>query len=161
KGVQGTWKASRRRRYSRRCRTHRGTCSAGRSLRDHGIRRAISDEISARRGRFPTQGNGLTRHPTISKARCACYDAGASRNPVTAVRMNTPRPLRLSAEDNVVVAVDQIAAGVDAAGVTARERIMRGHKMAIKAVREGEPIRKYGQTIGFASKAIAPGEWVH
>ncbi|MGB6587978.1 MAG: UxaA family hydrolase, partial [Pseudolabrys sp.] len=75
--------------------------------------------------------------------------------------MNTPRTIRLSPEDNVVVAVDQIAAGAAVAGVTARERVPRGHKMAIMALREGEPIRKYGQTIGFASKTISPGDWVH
>jgi altronate hydrolase len=75
--------------------------------------------------------------------------------------MTTPRTIRLSPEDNVVVAVDQIASGVAAAGVTARERVPRGHKMAVTAIREGEPVTKYGQTIGFASKAISPGDWVH
>jgi len=75
--------------------------------------------------------------------------------------MNTPRTIRLSPEDNVVVAVDQIAAGVVAAGVTARERVLRGHKMAVSAIQESEPIRKYGQTIGFASRQISPGDWVH
>ena len=75
--------------------------------------------------------------------------------------MSTPRTLRLSPEDNVVVAVDQITAGAIAAGITARERVPRGHKMAIAAVGEGEPVQKYGQTIGFASKPILPGEWVH
>ncbi|MGB7456416.1 MAG: SAF domain-containing protein, partial [Pseudolabrys sp.] len=75
--------------------------------------------------------------------------------------MSTPRTIRLSPEDNVVVAVDQITADVAAAGVTARERVPRGHKMAISPVGEGQPVRKYGQTIGFASKPIAPGDWVH
>ncbi|HZP79044.1 MAG TPA: altronate dehydratase family protein [Pseudolabrys sp.] len=75
--------------------------------------------------------------------------------------MSAPRTLRLSPQDNVVVAVDQIAPGTSAAGVTARERVTRGHKMAIALVAEGEPVRKYGQIIGFASKPIAPGDWVH
>ena len=75
--------------------------------------------------------------------------------------MNSPRTVRLSPEDNVVVAVDQITSGADAAGVTARERVPRGHKMAVCGLREGEPVIKYGQTIGFASKPIAPGDWVH
>ncbi|HMA55345.1 MAG TPA: UxaA family hydrolase, partial [Pseudolabrys sp.] len=68
--------------------------------------------------------------------------------------MSKPRTIRLSPEDNVVVGVDQIAVGADVAGVTARERVPRGHKLAIKAIGEGEPVRKYGQTIGFASKPI-------
>ena len=33
--------------------------------------------------------------------------------------------------------------------------------MAVVAVQEGAPIRKFGQIIGFASQPIAPGEWVH
>src|SRR5215467_1892627 len=36
-----------------------------------------------------------------------------------------------------------------------------GCHVAIAGIREGEPVRKYGQTIGFASKAITPGDWVH
>jgi altronate hydrolase len=75
--------------------------------------------------------------------------------------MTAPRTIRLSPEDNVVVAVDQIVVGAAAAGVSARERVMRGHKMAIAAIGQGEPVRKYGQIIGFASKPIAPGDWVH
>jgi len=75
--------------------------------------------------------------------------------------MTIPRTLRLAPQDNVVVAIDAISPGASAAGLTARERVPRGHKMAIAAIRDGEPVRKYGQIIGFASKHIAPGEWVH
>jgi arabinonate dehydratase len=75
--------------------------------------------------------------------------------------MTIPRTLRLAPQDNVVVAIDAISPGASAAGLTARERVPRGHKMAIAPVREGEPVRKYGQIIGFAAKHIAPGEWVH
>jgi arabinonate dehydratase len=75
--------------------------------------------------------------------------------------MTMPRTLRLAPQDNVVVAIDAISPGASAAGLTARERVPRGHKMAIAPVREGEPVRKYGQIIGFAAKHIAPGEWVH
>ncbi len=75
--------------------------------------------------------------------------------------MPTPRVIRLSPDDNVVVAVDQIPPGGSVAGATVRERIPRGHKMAIVPIETNEPIRKYGQIIGFASKSIAPGDWVH
>lgn len=75
--------------------------------------------------------------------------------------MSSPRSIRLSPEDNVVIAVDQITPGATASGTTASERVPRGHKMAITAIAEGEPVRKYGQIIGFASKPIAPGQWVH
>jgi altronate hydrolase len=75
--------------------------------------------------------------------------------------VSTPRFIRLSPDDNVVVAVDQFPAGSQIAGQTARERVPRGHKMAVRPVAVNEPVRKYGQIIGFASQAIAPGEWVH
>jgi len=74
---------------------------------------------------------------------------------------STPRTIRLAADDNVVVAVDPIAPDALAAGVRARARIPRGHKMAVAAIAQGEPVRKYGQIIGFASQPIAPGDWVH
>src|SRR5271165_7670106 len=76
--------------------------------------------------------------------------------------MTTPRALRLDASDNVIIAIDEIPSGVaPVGGVTARERIPKGHKMAAAAVDAGAPIRKFGQIIGFASRPIAPGEWVH
>jgi altronate hydrolase len=75
--------------------------------------------------------------------------------------MTMPRTIRLSPQDNVVVAVDAIAQGTNAAGHAARARVPRGHKMAVAAIAEGEPVRKYGQIIGFATKPIAPGDWVH
>ncbi|MBZ0146784.1 MAG: altronate dehydratase family protein, partial [Pseudorhodoplanes sp.] len=75
--------------------------------------------------------------------------------------MTEPRNIRLSPEDNIVVAVDQIAPGTSAAGVTARERIPRGHKMAVVKIAKDEPVKKFGQIIGFASKDVAPGDWLH
>jgi altronate hydrolase len=72
-----------------------------------------------------------------------------------------PRTLKLNAADNVVVAVDPVDAGVTVAGVEALKRIARGHKMAIAPIAKDQPIRKFGQIIGFATVEIPPGEWVH
>jgi altronate hydrolase len=72
-----------------------------------------------------------------------------------------PRSIRLHADDNVLVAVDQLTAGSRLHGVVASERVPRGHKMAIAPIAKGEPVRKFGQIIGFASRPITPGEWVH
>ena len=72
-----------------------------------------------------------------------------------------PRSIRLNSGDNVVVAVDTIDKGHPAAGIAAIGRIPRGHKMAILPIAKGEPIRKFGQIIGFAKSPIVPGEWVH
>src|SRR3712207_1726420 len=72
-----------------------------------------------------------------------------------------PRVIRLNGEDNVVIAIDLVNQGDEAHGLTARQRIHKGHKMAIAPIREGEPVRKFSQIIGFAKTHIAPGEWVH
>ncbi len=41
------------------------------------------------------------------------------------------------------------------------QMIPPGHKVAIRGVAKGEPVRRYGQIIGFASRDIAPGQHVH
>jgi altronate hydrolase len=70
--------------------------------------------------------------------------------------------LRLNAADNIVVAIATAEKGtVTPEGIAAVERIGRGHKMATVAVAAGEPIRKFGQIIGFAKQNIAAGAWVH
>src|SRR5947199_522123 len=74
--------------------------------------------------------------------------------------MNSPRTLRLNPRDNIAVAVDAIPAGALAADIKARARVPKGHKMAVAPIAQGEPVRKFGQIIGFASQPIAPGDWV-
>ncbi len=61
----------------------------------------------------------------------------------------------------MIIAIDDIPAGAAGWWRSARERVPKGHKMAAVAVGEGAPIRKFGQIIGFASRPIAAGEWVH
>jgi altronate hydrolase len=76
--------------------------------------------------------------------------------------MSSPRALRLHSEDNVVIAVDEIRAGDQPSNAPAAlARVPKGHKMASTQIAVGEPILKFGQIIGFASKPIGPGEWVH
>ncbi|MCO5732146.1 UxaA family hydrolase [Rhizobium sp. SSA_523] len=76
--------------------------------------------------------------------------------------MTTRRILRLNPADNVVVAIADLPAGSTIeSGILARARVPRGHKIAARPIAPGEPIRKFGQIIGFASTAIEPGEWVH
>jgi altronate hydrolase len=73
----------------------------------------------------------------------------------------TPRTLRLDAADNVLVAVDSLPADFAVEGVATRERVPRGHKMAALPIASGHPIVKFGQIIGFATRDVAAGEWVH
>src|SRR5262245_11876293 len=72
------------------------------------------------------------------------------------------RVIRLNAADNIVVAVDTVEKDATASGgAVAQARIPRGHKMATQKIAQGEPIRKFGQIIGFAKAPILPGDWVH
>ena len=74
---------------------------------------------------------------------------------------NAARALRLTEADNIVVAIDSLPPGQPVFGVAPKERVPRGHKMAIQAIGMGAPVVKYGQVIGFATSDIAPGDWVH
>lgn len=73
--------------------------------------------------------------------------------------------IHIHPNDNVAVALTEIKKGetveLDGLTVTAAEDIMRGHKMALRDLPEGEKIIKYGYPIGHASRAIQAGEWVH
>ena len=73
----------------------------------------------------------------------------------------TARFVHLNSADNIVLAVDPLLSGTPIHGVVARQRIPPGHKMALSALSTGDAIVKYGQIIGFASKEIHPGDWVH
>ncbi len=68
-------------------------------------------------------------------------------------------------DDNVAVAARPIPRGavLDLQGrsVQVLEPIGMGHKVALSAIAAGDPVRKYGQIIGFASKPIEPGSLVH
>ncbi len=78
--------------------------------------------------------------------------------------------LRLHADDNVVVARTEVAVGTSIPDgqdgdtpveFTASEAIGLGHKVASRPIALGEPIRKYGQVIGYSTESISAGEWVH
>lgn len=82
-----------------------------------------------------------------------------------AVHALTDRAVVLRAEDDVAIARAEIAAGTvleDVTGrLTARQDVRPGHKLARRAVRAGQPVRRYGQVIGFATQDIAAGDHVH
>ena len=71
--------------------------------------------------------------------------------------------IRLGADDDVVIARQDIAAGTHVAAeqVSCIDRIPAGHKLAVRAVAAGQPVRRYNQVIGFASRPIQAGEHVH
>lgn len=73
-----------------------------------------------------------------------------------------PHTLVLHSQDNIAVALTAVEAGTRTAeGVTPPQRIPKGHKFATGTIPAGAPVKKFGQIIGFATREIAPGEWVH
>lgn len=73
--------------------------------------------------------------------------------------------LVISGRDNVATALEPLETGrAIRAGdcrVTLIEPIPRGHKLALRAIGRGEPVVKYGSSIGTASIDIAAGAHVH
>ena len=57
--------------------------------------------------------------------------------------------------------MDDFEAGQSMPGIEVAERIPAGHKLALRVIPQGEPIRKYNQIIGFASQSIPAGTHVH
>jgi altronate hydrolase len=69
--------------------------------------------------------------------------------------------LRLREEDNVALALAPLAAGDVVEGVTVREPIPVGHKVALRAIPQGAAIMKYANLIAVAKRPIETGSHVH
>jgi altronate hydrolase len=72
--------------------------------------------------------------------------------------------IRLNPADDVVIARVEIAPGtllVKEDNVRVGVRVPAGHKIAVRAVPAGAPVRRYNQIIGLATRDIAPGDHVH
>ena len=71
--------------------------------------------------------------------------------------------LRLHPNDDVVIARRQLVSGtsISAEGVTVSGLVPPGHKLAVRPIAKGAPVRRYNQIIGFATREIRPGEHVH
>jgi altronate hydrolase len=77
---------------------------------------------------------------------------------------STSRVIRLHSDDHVAIARAPIASGTTLAEVgdlVTRDDIPAAHKVALRAIKAGDPVRRYGQIIGFATQAIEPGAHVH
>ena len=75
----------------------------------------------------------------------------------------TPLYLRLNPADDVVIACRELETGTNLLkeGVVVKERIPAGHKVATRAIAVNDPVRRYSQIIGFATRPIAAGYHVH
>lgn len=74
--------------------------------------------------------------------------------------------IRLHPEDNLAVAARSVPVGVSigvdsSSDLRTAETIEMGHKVALRPIAQGQPIRKFGQTIGYARHDIPAGGWIH
>ena len=73
--------------------------------------------------------------------------------------------IKINHDDKVAVALHPLTKGtilnVDGEEITLAEDIPQAHKFALKDIREGEPVIKYGLRIGFAKEDIPKGAWIH
>jgi altronate hydrolase len=71
--------------------------------------------------------------------------------------------IRIHPADDVVIARQQLLGGtaIVSEGITVSGLIPPGHKVAVRAIAAGEPVRRYNQIIGTATQPIAAGQHVH
>ncbi len=73
--------------------------------------------------------------------------------------------IKINPKDNVAVALEPLTAGevdiVDGDTLTILKDVIAGHKVALKDIKKGESVVKYGYPIGRAQEDIKKGEWVH
>jgi altronate hydrolase len=71
--------------------------------------------------------------------------------------------IRLNAADDVVIARAELPAGTEVIKEKVRTAVTvpAGHKIATRALKTGDPVRRYNQIIGFATQPISPGDHVH
>lgn len=74
--------------------------------------------------------------------------------------------LMMSDVDSVAIVLRAVKQGEcvplpDGRVITAKDDIPRSHKIAIFDIAVNEPVLRYGEAIGYATKPITIGEWVH
>ena len=79
--------------------------------------------------------------------------------------MTAAPALVITPRDNVATALEPLEAGrvldIGGARITIVEATPRGHKIALRLIRTGEAVLKYGSTIGTATVDIPAGTHVH
>ena len=76
--------------------------------------------------------------------------------------MSAPMYIKVKEQDNVAIAVHDIAAGVEVMpGVTTRQDIPQAHKIALTDIPKGGEVIRYGVVLGYAKEAIPVGSWIN
>jgi altronate hydrolase len=77
---------------------------------------------------------------------------------------STSLALKLHPDDNVAIARASIPQGTvvtEFGNIVVLADVPAAHKIALAHVNPGDPVLRYGQIIGFATKPIEPGDYVH
>jgi altronate hydrolase len=82
-------------------------------------------------------------------------------SPIFENKIQIPAALLLMAEDDVMIACQDIQEGTEIGGPSnpfrTQNRVPSGHKVARHRISKGSAVRKFGQVIGFASENIESG----
>ena len=74
-----------------------------------------------------------------------------------------PRYIKVNETDNVAIIVNEggLPAGtVFLDGLTLVDAVPQGHKTALRDIGKGEPIVRYGEVIGYATRDLPKGSWI-
>ena len=88
----------------------------------------------------------------------------AKIDPAQDLAGETPRLIRMNANDNVAIVANDFGLPAGAAvpgGPTVRERVPQGHKVALMDIAKGAPVRRYDVVIGYAAEDLPAGAWVN
>jgi galactarate dehydratase len=83
---------------------------------------------------------------------------------MTRMTNSQPRYILMHEADNVAIVVNDgglPAGSVFASGLTLRDKVPQGHKVALSDLPKGSAVRRYNVIIGHALKDILAGCWVH
>src|SRR5947209_11300777 len=94
-----------------------------------------------------------TRHVDLVPPR-----SGEAALPAVAVRLHPDDDVGIARVPRAPALVLTEAAETP---ITVRQTVPAGHKVALRTVAQGEPVRRYGQIIGFAAAPIEAGQHVH
>ncbi len=71
----------------------------------------------------------------------------------------------MNSRDNCATALKDIPRRtqlqVNEINIIVNENISLGHKFALKDIKEGDLVKKYGHSIGIATVDIKKGDWIH
>jgi len=71
----------------------------------------------------------------------------------------------MNPDDNCATILEDISKGsqikIRESSIIMKQNIPLGHKIALKDIRKGDLVKKYGQAIGTATVDIKIGDWIH